>query len=145
MGATASYGAQLQIGDGAMTEAFTTVAGVKDISGPQMTRDNVEVTAHDSPDGYKERVPTLKDGGQVTFELNWDPSDATHDLATGLGSLIDVDDPTHFRLVYPRLSKRWAFSGYVTAYGPIAAPVAGVHQAPVTIMVTGQPVLEATS
>lgn len=142
MPATAAYGAQLQMGDGATpTEAFTTIGGVKDLTGPGITRELVESTSHDAVDGYETHVPTIKRSGDVSFDLNWDPADGTHNMATGLGSRADDDNPTNFRLVYPRLGYRWQFSGYVTAFGPVAAPVAGLHSAPVTIKVVGKPAL----
>lgn len=140
MTATAAYGAQLQVGDGANPENFATVAGVKDISGPAISRDLVEVTSHDSADGYEEHVPTIRRSGEVTFDLNWDPSDATHDMTTGLGALVDSDDATNFRLVYARIGYEWQFAGYVTNFST-GAPVAGVHTGSVTIKVTGVPSL----
>lgn len=142
MGGQAAYGAQLKMGDGATpTEEFTTIADVKDISGPGVTRDMVDGTTHSSEDGYKEKVPTLKDGGDVTFELNWDPRDGTHDMTTGLGAKVEADEPTNFQLIYARVGFQWNFAGYVTAFGPVSAAVAGLLTAPVTIAVTGKPQL----
>ena len=145
MTATASYGAELQMGDGATpTEAFTAVGGVKDISGPAISRDLFETTSHDATDGYETHVPTIKRSGEVTFDINWDPSDATHDMSTGIGAKVNADDPTNFLLIYARIGYQWAFAGYVTKFDT-KAPVAGIHGASVTIKITGAPVLSAGS
>ncbi|MFC4333861.1 phage tail tube protein [Salininema proteolyticum] len=58
--------------------AFVTIASIADISGPERSREEIEVTAHDSPDQYKEYVKGLKDGGEVTITLNYDPAQSTH-------------------------------------------------------------------
>ncbi len=140
--AFAGYGTLLQMGDGATpTEVFTTIAGVKDISGPSTSRDLEDVTSHSSEDGYEEHVPTIKRSGEVSFDLNWNPDDPTHDDVTGLGARTQDDEPSNFRLVYPRLAKRWAFAGYVTGF-ETSAPVGGIIGASVSIKITGKPVLE---
>lgn len=147
--AFASYGSLLQMGDGATpTEIFTTIAGVKDISGPAMSRDLEEVTSHSSPNGYEEHVPTIKRSGEVTFDLNFDPANATHGTAaTGLAGKVDADDPTNYRLVFPRIGTtgyQWVFAAYVTGF-ETSAPVAGIFGASVTMKITGAPVLEAVA
>lgn len=58
--------------------AFAAIASVADISGPERSREEIEVTAHDSPDQYKEFAKGLKDGGEVTITLNYDPGQSTH-------------------------------------------------------------------
>jgi hypothetical protein len=141
MVATAAYGAQLQVGDGATpTEAFTTIGGVKDISGPAASRDIVETTSHDAEDGFETHVATIKRSGEVTFDINWDPTDATHDQDTGLLGLVHLDEPTNFRLIYARIGYQWDFAGWVTQFST-GAPVADVHTASITIKITGAPVL----
>ncbi len=128
------------------TPVFTTIAGVKDISGPATNRDLEEVTSHSSPNGYEEFVPTIKRSGEVTFDLNFDPTNATHGTAaTGLAGKVHADTPTDFRLVFPRIGTngyRWTFSAFVTGF-ETSAPVAGVFGASVTRKVTGAPTLEA--
>jgi hypothetical protein len=140
----ASYGTLLQMGDGATPENFATIAGVGDIAGPAISRDLVEVTSHSSEDGYEEQVPTIKRSGNVTFPLRWDPDDPTHDGETGILALVQADEPTNFREVYPRIGKMWTFSAYVTAFNT-TAPVAGVAGADVTMKITGRPQLVAAA
>ncbi len=69
-------GTNFQRGDGASPESFTTVGDVTQISGPQITKDEIEVTALDST--AKEFLGALDDPGELTLELNWNPQDTEH-------------------------------------------------------------------
>lgn len=51
--------------------AWETIAEVKSITGPSMTRDMIEVTNLDSTGGYKEYIPSFRDGGTVTLSMNY--------------------------------------------------------------------------
>lgn len=62
------------------TEVFTTIAFVTDIGGPGRARELVDVTHYESPDDYREHMPTLKDGQEVTLELQWVPDNATQSV-----------------------------------------------------------------
>ena len=64
-------------------ENFTKIGRIRDISGPEPSVNEVEVTSNDSPLNYKEFIPGLKDGGNVSFDMIYDVRDATQ---TGSGS-----------------------------------------------------------
>jgi predicted secreted protein len=74
-----AYGSEFKIGDDGTTESFTKVAEVVDISGPNMSRDAIEVTSQDSTSGWREFIPGMRDGGEVSVTANWIPVDLTHD------------------------------------------------------------------
>lgn len=59
-------------------EIFTLVPGVIDLGGPNRSRELIDVTSHDSPNLYREFIVGLKDGGAISGELNYKPSDAQH-------------------------------------------------------------------
>jgi len=139
--AISSFATYLKLGDGGTPEAFTTIAEVMDISGPELSADTEEVTSHSSTDGWKEKIITLLDGGDVTFELNFIPTGATHSYAAGL--LKDLANRTrrNFQHVFPNVgATTWSFSAYVTKF-PVRAPVNGVLRVPVTLTLTGKPTL----
>jgi len=46
--AVAAFGTLLKIGDGGGPESFTTIAEVRTLGGPELSRDTVDVTSHDS-------------------------------------------------------------------------------------------------
>jgi hypothetical protein len=134
--ARSSFGTLLKIGDGASpTEAFTTIAEVRDISGPSIAVGTEEVTSHDSA-GWREYIPTLLEGGEVTFDLNFNAA-ATQGFTGGLYD--DMIDKTlrNFQILLPTTTaKTGAFKAYVTGF-ELSAPVEGVLTASVTLMISG--------
>lgn len=140
-----AFGAQIQIGNGATPESFTTVAEVLDISGPDLTRDTEDVTPHDAEDGYEELIATLRRTGEVTFDVNFVPSHPTHGSgAGGLIGLYESEERTNFRLVLaPTIGYTWSFKALVTGVST-ANPVTGAARASVTLKPTGKPTLAPT-
>lgn len=136
-----AFGTLLKIGDGGGTEVFTTIAEVKDISGPSLKLDTEEVTSHSSTAGWREYIGTLLDAGEVTFTVNFIVTGATHSQTSGL--LKDLKNKTlrNFQLVFPNVGNTtWAFSAYVTGFEP-SMPVEGALEADVTLKISGQPTL----
>lgn len=130
--ASSSHGTQFQVGDGADPEVFVTVAEVRDITGPGNTVDTEEVTNHDSG-GWKEYIPMLSDGGEVSFDLNYFGDASQSALRTDQAA----KTLRNYQVVIPfDTPETLAFAGYVTSFS-YAFPVAGVAAASVTIKVTG--------
>lgn len=94
-----AYGSKLQIGNDGSSETFATVAELLDLAGPNMTKDGIEVTNHDSDDGWKERLPGFRDGGDVSFSANWLPQNATQDGVDGVLSKFDDDELHNWKIV----------------------------------------------
>ncbi len=69
--ATLGVGTVLALGDGASPEAFTAAAEILSLGGPDQSAEEVEVTSLQSTGGFKEFIAGLKDGGSVTFGVNW--------------------------------------------------------------------------
>lgn len=141
----AGFGTALQIGDSTnqATANYTTIAQVQDISGPGLSLNTDDVTAHDSPGGWMEFVGTVKDGGEVSFDLVYDPAEGTHENASG-GLLYELDQKTAkaYKIVFPDTANTaWTFNAFVTAYEP-SSPVDGKLAASVTLKITGQPTLD---
>jgi len=139
MTAISSFGTLLKIGDGAPTEVFTTIAEVMDISGPSQTMATAETTSQTSANKARTFIGTVLDGGEVTFDINYEPAGATHDQTTGL--IKDQTDLTvrNFELVFPDpATTTWSFAALVTNFEP-TAPVDGALTASVTLKVSGLP------
>ena len=60
------------------TEAFTLVPGVLDLNGPNMTKDFIDTSDMDVTNRFRTYISGLRDGGQISGELNWNPSHAQH-------------------------------------------------------------------
>jgi predicted secreted protein len=139
--ALAGFGTLLQIGNGATPETFTTIAEVRDISGPELSLDTVDVTSHDSAGGWEEHVATILRSGEVTFDVNYIPTETTHDAGTGLIADMVARELRNFQLVFPDVgATTWSFAAYVTGVSP-AMPVAEDLLASITLKLTGQPTL----
>lgn len=140
--AKSSFGTYLKIGDGATSETFATIAEVLDIKGPSMSLETEDVTSHDSTDGWVERIGTLLDGGEISFEMNWLPANVTQSYTTS-GLLLDMTARTkrNFQLVVPAASSlTWTIPALVTKFEP-DLKVKGVQRASITLQVSGKPTL----
>jgi predicted secreted protein len=133
-----AFGTLLKRGDGGGPETFATVAQVTNITGPGLSADTVDVTAHDSPSGFREFIATLVDTGEVTLELVFDPDHATHiALRTDMVAKI----LRNFQLIFPDTTNtQWDFAAFVTGLEP-SAPVDGALTASATLKLSGVPTL----
>ena len=119
------------------------IAEVTNIGGPKLARDTLEVTHHKSTGMWREFIKGLKDGGEVSLDLNFLPFHATHNAST-TGLLADFSDDTTIAawvLTFPDSGgTTWSFNGIVTGFEP-SQPFDDKLTASVTIKVTGQPTL----
>jgi predicted secreted protein len=139
--AIAGYGCLLKIGDGGTSETFTTIAEVTDISGPKFSADTTEVTSYSSTAAWKERIPTLIDAGEVSFKINFIPTNATHSQTAGLLKDFKGRLKRNFQLLFSDTSPTtWSFAAYVTGF-EVSEPLDGQLAADVTLSITGAPTL----
>lgn len=139
--AVLGHGAALKRGDGESPEVFTAIAEVLSISGPSLSRDVIEATNMDSTSGWREFIGGLKSGGEISFEVNYDPADATIDASGGLIDDIDATSATNYKLVFPDSgSTEWSFAGWLTGF-ETNIPHDDKMTASVTITLTGVPTL----
>lgn len=138
-----AFGTLFQRGNGATpTEVFTTVANVTSISGPERTRETIDVTAHDSPGGWMEFIGGLKDGGEISLDINYDPAELTHDLDD------DFDDvlPRNYRIVIlpgTEDEHTWSVKAIMTNLGD-EFPYDDKMARTMTLKVSGKPELAPT-
>ncbi len=113
------------------------VARLLNIGPPELSRDDMDVTDHDSPDGFKEFIPGLKEAGEVPIEGHLIPTD---DTQKGLLAAVDIDEPESWTIEFPTVPKLYiTFDGYVKSYKVGDAPVDGKLTFNATIKVTGKP------
>ena len=127
-------------------EAFTKLAEVGDIKGPDLQRQEQDVTSHDSPLDYEEVMATIIKTGEVTFPIHWVPSDPTHDPSTGLYAALEDGDTRNWKLVATDDDvdpSTFSFAGFVNGFTG-GFPVQGVITADLKIRVTGAPSLHVT-
>lgn len=120
--------------------SFVTIANVSDLSGPSLTREAIDVTAHDSPNQYREFVKGLKDGGEVSLTLNYDPGASTH---SDLLADFEEDALRDYQIVaLPGEADEatWEFSALLTALGD-AYPIDDRMEREITVKISGKPTL----
>ncbi len=130
----------LKFGDGAMSETFTTVAEVRSLTGPQMSANMVDVTNHSSGDPWMEKIATLRDAGTISFLINFNHSDPTHDHNTGVLYVFSNALRRHMKIILPDNTELLSFSGYVSKVNFNFA-VAGVQEATIDITIVGKPTI----
>lgn len=125
------YDCMLQINGGDIVQ-------VRDIEGPGMKLDTVEVTTRDTSK-WRKRIAGLKDGGTVTFEIVYDPDATTHKNASGgvAYHLLQGTSNT-FALMFPTATTvaSIAFTAFVTSFKP-KAPMEGALLADIELQITG--------
>ncbi len=120
-----------------LKKGTTAVAELTKISGPSMAADTIEVTSHNSANGYREFVQGLKDGGEVALEGNF-----TNEVGqAALYADFNAGTSNSYVIAFPGTPAiTWTFSGIVSALST-DAPFDGVLSFAATLKVTGKPIL----
>ena len=129
--ATDSLGSTIGRGNGANPEVYTTIAGVKGISGPEISVDFADVTQLDAVSGFEELLPTVKRTGEVTLAMVFDTTEHGNfntDLTAGT--------PQSYQLNLNSPLGTVTFSGFVGALNN-EIQVGAEIQADVTLRVSG--------
>lgn len=129
------YGTLFKIGNGASPEVFTTVAEVTSITPPGMSRDAIDATHEESPDGWREFIGGLKDGGEVSLELNFVPGSATTILL-----MAEIEANAGNKQIVFTTGEIFSFVALCTNFEP-EAPLDDKMVASVTYKVSGKPTL----
>jgi len=119
---------------GGANDAFTTIAEVKSITGPNFSLETIDATHHQSPSGHREILPSFKSAGEVGFDLNFLPGVGTHQTLFTLWSNRTL---RKYKIIYPDSGTTdWTFDAYVTGLS-IGAPIDDILSASVTLMISG--------
>ncbi|MFC8276251.1 phage tail tube protein [Streptomyces sp. NPDC057271] len=123
--------------------SFAVVANVTDISGPSRSREAIEVTAHDSPNKYREFIKGLKDGGEVEITINYNPGNSTH---SALDADFEEDDLRDYQVIIlpgDPDEHTWEFSALITNLGE-EYPTENKMERTATFKISGMPTLTPT-
>lgn len=93
---------------------YEAVANMTSLSGPGIDREQIEVTAHDSPEQWEEFIFGIKRSGELSADVNYDPAKHDH-----LMDDFDSPDPRSYRITWPDpLSTQWEFQAGLTGFEP---------------------------
>jgi predicted secreted protein len=129
-----AFGTLLKRGNGAGTEIFTTIADVTSLTPPGISRETLDVTSHSSVGGWQEFAGGLKDPGECSADVNYQP--LNHDALVA-----DFEDtaPRNYQIVFPD-GTTWKFGAILTGFEP-DAPYDDKLAATLTWKVTGKPTI----
>ena len=131
-----AYGSKLQLGDGAVSEAFTDIAELLELTPPSESRDDIDVSNHQSASSTKEFIPGWRDPGEVTFKANWLPTNSTQNSTTGLRSIYNDNVNHNWKIILPGSILTISFAGHLSAL-ETELPLDGQGQLSGTIKVSG--------
>lgn len=102
---------------------------------PGIQFDTVDVTTNSSPNGFREFIPGLADGGEVTFTINWHDDETSHQE---LWEAQQARDVTQFQIALPQFDTNnlFDFEAFVTGLSIESPTDSQVTQA-VTLKITG--------
>jgi len=130
--------------------SYASIAKIRDLSGPSVSRNSIEIMDRSQTTFYNEYIGGRVDPGSISFDLTWDPiNDTTHAQASGTGLLADVETTQCSQATW-----RWqldgcggtatfTFSGFVESF-EVSAPLEDVLTASLSVKISGKPTLAIT-
>jgi len=114
---------------------MTNIPYASAISMPGISFDTVDVTSNSSPNGFREFIAGLADGGELTFSLNWHDDETTHQE---LWEAQQAREVVGFQVAMPQFATNnlFDFQGFVTGL-PLESPIDTQITPAVTIKITG--------
>lgn len=119
---------------GVEPKVFAVMGEAVSIQPPQPVRETADVTHLASPDGTREFIGTLRDGGEASVTFNF--TDAAYEIAS---DLFLEDDLQEFKVEYPDGGEE-DFAGIVTGKPSEPIEVDSVRRFSLPIKVSGLPV-----
>lgn len=115
---------------------YTVIGSVTALKPPALKRNVIDVTAHDSPGEWMEFIGGLKDAGEVSLDINYNP--AVHDTLTADFALTTTKN---WKITFPDATT-WIFAVVLTGFAP-NAPYDDKLSATLTFKVTGSVTMSA--
>jgi hypothetical protein len=140
------HGTKLYRGDKLSgTITYTEIGALTTVELPGYTVTDIDVTSHGSADFFREYLPGLTEGGNISGEIEFDHTDTQHraiqDSETGRVKVnykielpFATGSTTKANVVWP---------GYINSFGPISAPMDDKYTAPISVKVAGKPTFTA--
>lgn len=140
-----SYGTILQVNDSDGGTSYTNIADITNPGSPSFSANVVDVTTHNAGSAWREKIPTLLTMDDLTLNVNFVYTNATHSHSAGLAYLFRQRAKRQYRWVNnsDAGADYHQFSAYVTKVVE-NAPTDGVYNAQITLSITGAPTWTTT-
>ncbi len=135
MAITTAKGTVFKLSDAASPISYANIAQVRSATGPTVKPKIVDITTHDTPGFWMRKLAVLIDPGDVSFEINFDHTNATHAFATGLWNQLVGLVLTGFQMVFPNAAGTLTFIGYIGQH-EFMVPVDNVLAAKIQLAIT---------
>lgn len=136
--ADVGYGTLFKIGDGATpTEIFTKIGTITNLKPLSVSRDSIDVTHNESSNRFREFIPGLRDGGEISFDIQLDPDGA--DLDTLYNDEFNSQTVGNKQILFAD-GTDFTFAGFCTKIDA-DTPTDDKMMLSVTYKVSGKPVL----
>ena len=133
-----AYGSKLYLGDLGSPTIFSLIPNVLDINFGGFKVENVDVTSHSTGTPWRQKLPTLVDGGDITVDIALVPGEPTHGATSGLIYIATNRQVRPFKLEFQSSPVQTiTFNAFVSQI-PITAPIADVLKTSITITVPGE-------
>lgn len=117
------------------------IGGINEIDGIEITADTIDVSDFDNETGYREKLASWKEVGDLTCSGFMDGDDVGQDECA---SLLDSGEVVECEIRFPsKIGKSWTFNASVTGF-KTGASIDDAITFEVTFAVTGKPTLAAT-
>lgn len=133
----AGYLAKIEVN---IDSVYTEVAQVRDLNGPAAESDQIEVSHRDSR--WRRFVAGMRDGGEVTFEVVFDPDHPSHDPADPDSMYAKLENGVvdDYRITFPGAAGATTtaeFEAFVSQFS-VKAPLEDGQMADLTLKITGE-------
>lgn len=114
---------------------YVSIPWASNIALPGITTDMVDATTNSSPNGFREKIPGLKDLGDITFTINWHDDEESHQI---LWDMQQASELGQWQIAFPQFATNnlYEFDAYVTGL-PIDSPLDGIVIQNVTLTGSG--------
>jgi len=114
---------------------YDNIPWASNIALPGITVDMVDSTTNSSPNGFREKIPGLKDLGDITFTINFHDDEETHQA---LWDMQQASELGLWQIAFPQFATNnlYEFDAYVTGL-PIDSPLDGLVVQNITLTGTG--------
>lgn len=136
MAIRSAKGTLQQISDHGSPSTYATVAEVRSIAGPTTSATVQDVTTHSTVGNWMEKLATLIDPGTLSFPINYDNAEATHQFATGMWCSFINLIVDFWHTVFPASMGQLAYQAYITGHS-FDAPVDNVLSAQIELTIFG--------
>lgn len=116
-----------------ITSAYVAIPLQRDVTGPSLAADVIDITTKDSANRVRERIGGLVDPGTVSFDILYDPNDTTHAL---LKTDLKARTVSNWKVEFGGTADFVIFPAFVIGF-ELQGPMDGEMSANVTLQVSG--------